>query len=80
MILTQECVKNCPVKSLIDKSCILNFKSSKDNKKEEDKENEDEEKKEEMIKAIDIMIQNVETGFTSEDYDTSGLESGNNDV
>ena len=78
MILTQECVKNCPVKSLIDKSCILNFKSSKDNKNKGDKENEDE--KEEMIKAIDTMIQNVETGFTSEDYDTSGLESGNNDV
>ena len=78
MILTQECVKNCPVKSLIDKSCILNFKSSKDNKNEGDKENEDE--KEEMIKAIDTMIQNVETGFTSDDYDTSGLESGNNDV
>ena len=33
-----------------------------------------------MIKAIDTMIQNVETGFNSEDYDTSGLESGNNDV
>ena len=78
MILTQECVKNCPVKSLIDKSCILNFKSSKDEKQEKNREKEDE--KEEIIKAMDTMLQNVETGFTSEDYDTSGLENGNNDI
>ena len=78
MIFTQECVKNCPIKALIDKSCILNFKSAKDENKEENEENKDE--KEEMIKAIDAMLENVEIGFTSEDYDTSGLESGNNDV
>jgi hypothetical protein len=70
MILTQECVKNCPVKSLIGKSCILNFKSSK---QEKNREKEDE--REEIIKAMDTMLQNVETGFTSEDYDTSGLEN-----
>ena len=29
---------------------------------------------------MDTMLQNVETGFTSEDYDTSGLENGNNDI
>ena len=75
MILTQECVKNCPVKSLIGKSCILNFKSSK---QEKNREKEDE--REEIIKAMDTMLQNVETGFTSEDYDTSGLENGNNDI
>ena len=33
-----------------------------------------------MIKAIDTMLENVETGFTSKEYDSSGLESGNNDA
>ena len=35
---------------------------------------------EEKVKAYDIMIENVETSFTSGEYDTSHLENGTNDV
>ena len=79
---TQECVKNCAVKYIIDKSCILNFKnpnSEKTKEKEEDIQNK-EEKEEDSTKAYDIMSENIEKGFTSEEYDTSGLENGTNDV
>ena len=35
---------------------------------------------EEKIKAYDIMSENIEKCFTSEEYDTSGLENGTNDI
>ena len=68
-ILTQECVKNCPIKELNDKSCILNFiTENKDGKKEDNN------------KAYDIIGENIESGFTSEDYDTSDIDNGKDDV
>ena len=49
--------------------------------KTKDEENiTEQEKKEEEIKAKDIMIKNVEKGFTSGKYNTSDLESGKNDI
>ena len=81
ILYTQECVKNCAVKYIIDKSCILNFQSPKSEKEEEIQSNEEKkDDNEEKVKAYDIMIENVETGFTSGDYDTSHLENGTNDV
>ena len=65
MISKQECVKYCSVKDLLDKECILNYKS-------DDKDYEQ--------KAHDIMIQNVEHDFISEDYDISHLEEGEEDI
>ena len=61
----QKCVKNCGIKSILNKSCILNF---------QDKENID------SVKTFDILLKTIETGFTSNDYDTSGLEEGINDI
>ena len=81
ILYTQECVKNCAVKYIIDKSCILNFQSPKSEKEEEIQNNEEKkDNNEEKVKAYDIMIENVETGFTSGEYDTSHLENGTNDV
>ena len=77
---TQECVKNCAVKYIIDKSCILNFKSPNSEKAKEEEIQNKEEKEEDNTKAYDIMSENIEKGFTSEEYDTSGLENGTNDV
>ena len=59
ILYTQECVKNCAIKYIIDKSCILNFKmiklknNEKVDKKEEKPEKEEEE--DDNIKAYDIM-------------------------
>ena len=78
MITTQECVKNCDYKYIFDKSCILNYKSQEKEKEGEEGENKSE--KDEIVKALDIILENVESGFTSDDYDTSNLEQGNNEV
>ena len=78
LILSQKCVKNCPLKELREKTCILNYKGNK-----EEKEGEQENKKdilEEEIEAQNMMLQNLEIGFTSEDYDTSDLDNGQDDV
>jgi hypothetical protein len=58
IIDTQECVKSCTIKNIIDNLCILNFK----------------------INAYDIMLKNIENNFTSEEYDTSRLDNGINDI
>ena len=73
-IYTQECVKNCPIKDMKQNTCIQNYKANKT------KENNQEENKEEDTKAQDILLQNIETGFTSEDYNTSNLEKGEDDI
>ena len=79
LISTQKCVKNCPVKNIIDKSCILNFHNINSEEKEiEKKEYKDEEDKNEKI--YDIMLDNIEIDFTSNNYNFSFLEQGNNDV
>ena len=74
------CKKLCK-KYVIDKSCILNFQSPKSAKEEEIQNNEEKkDDNEEKVKAYDIMIENVEAGLTSGEYDTSHLENGTNDV
>ena len=79
-IYTQECVKNCPIKDMKQNTCIQNYKNDKkDEELGSDNKNKEENNKEDT-KAQDIMLQNIETGFTSEDYDTSNLENGEDDV
>ena len=68
----------------MDKSCILNFKmitieNEEQINKIQEKENK-KEKEEDNTKAYDIMSRNIEIGFTSDEYDTSNLENGNNDI
>ena len=76
-IFSQECVKNCPIKDMKLSNCIQNYK----NEKEEEENNEDNQKEnEEETKAQDIMLQNIEIGFTSEEYDTSSLDKGEDEV
>ena len=65
MISLQECFKYCPIKDILTKECILNYKSD-----EEDYE----------IKAHDIMLGYIEHGFTSVEYDIIHLENGEEDI
>ena len=79
IIAVQECVKNCPIANIINKSCILNYLNIKLNEKDIgniqimiEEENE--------TRAYDIMLENLEKGFTSNDYNSLNLEKGNNEM
>ena len=65
MISLQECFKYCPIKDILTGECILNYKTD-----EVDYE----------TKAHDIMLGNIEHGFTSLDYDILHLEEGKEDI
>ena len=65
LISLQKCVKYCSIKDLLIEECILNYKSDEDDYE---------------IKAHDIMLDNIEHGFTSEEYDILHLEKGEEDI
>ena len=70
LIYTQECVENCPIINIIDKTCIFNYPSII----KEDKENKTHE--EIIAKACNIMLKNIEKDMTSNSFNTSCLENG----
>ena len=66
LLNTKECIKNGEIKTLIED--II-------------KNNEEVEKtKEEEIEYYDTIIKNIEEGFTSENYDTSDLDNGKDEI
>ena len=65
LVYEQECIESCDLKSILNKSCILNYK---------------EEEKIENIKTIEIILDKIENFLTSNDYDVSNIERGNNEV
>jgi len=65
LVNKQECINFCDLKSILNKSCILNYK---------------EEEKIENIKTIEIILDKIENFLTSNDYDVSNIERGNNEV
>ena len=67
IISTQECVQNCSFQELTSKNCILNYIN---------KINEEEN----IVKALDSILQNFEKGFTSEEYNTSTIENGEDEI
>ena len=64
-ILTEECVRNCSINYILNETCILNYKI-----------NDIKNYMEKYIKVQDIVIENFETGFTSDEYNTSNLDNG----
>ena len=65
IVKTQECVEKCDYKEIKDKSCILNYKNPI---------------KEDTEKIYDDLLKNIEDDFTSDNYNTSNLENGNDDI
>ena len=63
-------------KYLKEKTCILNYQ----NEKKYGGNNNQENNKVEDTKVQDILLQNLEIGLTSEEYDTSTLEKGENEI
>ena len=57
IVSEQKCVKYCDIKSILNKSCIIN------------KEN-----------SYDALLKSIEKSFISEDYDTSDIDRGINNI
>ena len=78
MVETQECVNYCDINAILSKLCITKYKGII----EESGKIIEEEKdiNEEIIRLQDKFLDNIEKGFTSDNYNTSGLDSGNDDI
>ena len=75
LINEQICTDYCSLNQIKSKLCILKYGKSQN---EENPDNKDEEK--EKIKIQDLLLINYEKGFTSEDYDTSEIDEGQDDI
>ena len=64
IIHTQECVSNCEISSILNYSCIVNYQNQE---------------KDDII-IFDSLLKNIEDLFTSNDYDISEIEGGNNNI
>ena len=78
---TQECVEFCDINELL-KSCNIRYigeikEESFQNIDKENKDKIEEIKKAQEIKAQDKILENFEKGITSENYNTSEVEQGN---
>ena len=68
ILSNQECVSYCPIKDIIQNLCILSVYFPNNNKKEKE------------IKLMNIMLKNVEAGLKYNDYNTTNLENGEEDI
>ena len=69
-INTQECVNECSVKELKEKSCIIKYIN---NKIEINTKNN-------YTITEDILLKNIENYFTSDEYNTSNIEKGEDEM
>ena len=65
IIYAQICVSICNISSILNHSCIVNY---------QEKQNLN------NLNIFDTLFNNIEELFISDDYDTSKLENGNNDI
>ena len=64
-------MENYHIEAILSKECILNFEENEDNINGQ---------KIEDTKLQDIMLKNAEISFTSEEYNTSNLDIGNEEI
>ena len=65
IISTKQCIDNCQIDLILKEKCKLNI---------------EEDKGEENYTAQDIILTNVEFSFTSEEYNTSNLDNGQEEI
>ena len=65
-ISTQECVKSCSIKDFLQKLCKLNYKNEINNTKNRN--------------DLDKLLDNIEILFTSDGFNTSNLDNGNDEI
>ena len=81
IIATQECVEFCDFSLSVSKACILKYINVITEESDEINNNEKKDKeKQAEIKAQNKIIENIEKSITSENFDTSDLEKGNDAV
>ena len=68
-IVTEECVRYCSINKIINKICILNYKID-----------ESQNYNKEYAKIQDILLENVEIGLKSEEFNTLFLENGGDNL
>ena len=78
LINEQICIEDCSLNLIKQKLCI--FKYQKIQIEDNPENNNGENKKNEEIKVINILLDSYEKGFTSEDYNTSEIDKGQDDV
>ena len=71
ILSTQQCEQNCQIELILTNKCILNFKEN---------EYDINGKKIQSTKIQDIMLKNTEISFTSEEYNTSNLDKGDEEI
>ena len=72
---TKECVSYCDINKILSGECITKYKGNNDQINKGEKE-----RKEEEIRLKDKFLDDVEKGFTSDNYNTSGLDSGKDEI
>ena len=64
----RKCVKNCDFNEMLKKICIIKYLTNKIKTNEEE------------IKVQDIILETIEEGFISDNYGTSNLEKGKDEI
>ena len=77
IIETQECVDFCDINYMKNDLCKLKYEFDADIENDNNKEEKNENKE---IKAQDKFLENIEKGFTSDNYDTTNLDKGEDDI
>ena len=80
LIETQECVDFCDISKILSGLCITKYKGNEFIEGSNLINKEEKDIKEEEIKLQDKFLDNIEKGFTSENYDTSNIEKGIEDI
>ena len=79
LIEKQECTDDCPIKELKFKTCIIKYIDKK--KEEMETENiNNTDTLEKNIAAQDVILESINNGITSDNYDTSDVENGEDDI
>ena len=63
-----KCVKNCDFNEMLQKICIIKYVTNKTKTNEEE------------IKVQDIILETIEEGFISDNYEKSNLEKGKDEI
>ena len=79
LIEKQECTDDCSIKELKSKTCIIKYKDEKKGENENININNTD-TSEKNIAAQDVILDSINNGITSEKYDTSDIENGEDDI
>ena len=82
IVETQECVDYCDIDAIISKTCTLKYinEIKKGSDKNINEGGDAEEIKAQEIKIQDKILENVEKSLTSDNFNTTNIENGNDNV